>query len=250
MAATTRDRLLLAAAQLLDETGGRGASTRAICELAGVTAPTLYHHFGSKQGLVDEVLNHGFTRYVIAGQSGGDLDPVDAVRSGWDAHVRFGLAQPTFYVLLYGRIKPGIPCGITGPALSTLTGLLRSAAAAGRLRVPPADAAAQILAANVGATLSLIAEPPATRDLALSEHLREAVLTAVIVPAEPGAGLTRADAAGTLRSATEPAELRAGLTRAEAASTLRSALAADPSGLTAGEAALLGELLDRLAARS
>jgi AcrR family transcriptional regulator len=225
----TRDRLLLAAAQLLDESGVRGASTRAICERAKVTAPTLYHHFGSKQGLVDEVLNRGFSRYV-AGRSGGATDPIDAARAGWDAHVGFGLAQPAFYVLLYGRIKPGIPCAITGPALATLTGLLESAAAAGRLRVPPADAAAQILAANVGATLSLIAEPAATRDPALSDRLREAVLAAVTVPAGPAAG--------------------ASATRAGAAITLRSALVADPSGLTPGEATLLGELLDRLAAQS
>jgi AcrR family transcriptional regulator len=224
---TTRDRLLLAAAQLLDESGGRGASTRAICERAGVTAPTLYHHFGSKQGLVDEVVERGFTQYVTAAQPGGYADPIDAVRAGWDAHVRFGLAQPTFYVLLHGQIRPGISGGITGPAISTLTRLLESAAAAGRLRVPPADAAARILAANVGATLSLIAEPLATRDPALSESLREAVITAVTVPADPAC-----------RS------------RADAAATLRSALAQDPAGLEPGEATLLGEILDRLAAPS
>jgi len=233
---TTRDRLLLAATQLLDESGGRGASTRAICERAGVTAPTLYHHFGSKQGLVDEVLNHGFTRYVAAEGPGGGTDPIDAVRAGWDAHVRFGLAQPTFYVLLYGRIEPGIPCAITGSAITTLTGLLRSAAAEGRLRVPPGEAAAQILAANVGATLSLIAEPEGTRDRTLSERLREAVITAVTVPAAPAA------TAGPATPAAVP-------TRAAAAITLRSALARDPSGLSPGEATLLGEILDRLATK-
>jgi len=152
---STRDRLLLAAAQLLDEAGGDDVSTRAICDRAGVSAPTLYHHFGNKQGLVDAVLDHGFTRYTAAGTPGGDTDPIDAVRAGWDAHVRFGLEQPTFYVLLYGRVRPGIPCGVTGPATTMLTGLLDTAARSGRLRVPPAEAAAQILAANVGATLGL-----------------------------------------------------------------------------------------------
>ena len=48
-----RDRLLLAAAELLE--AGSAVSTRAVCDRAGVQAPTLYHHFGSKQGLIDAV---------------------------------------------------------------------------------------------------------------------------------------------------------------------------------------------------
>src|ERR1700754_1570583 len=105
--APARDRLLLAAAELLEESGDRPASTRAICERAGVTAPTLYHHFGSKQGLLDAVLNHGFTQYVAAEES---ADPLRDLRDGWDSHVGYGLAQPAFYALLYGRVRPGRPC--------------------------------------------------------------------------------------------------------------------------------------------
>src|SRR2546428_13217209 len=106
-----RDRLLLAAAQLLHEAGGKEVSTRAICERAGVQAPTLYHHFGSKQGLLDAVVNYGFTQYVQAPSPGGD--PVDRIREGWDRHVEYGLAHPAFYVLLYGQIEPGVPCNLT-----------------------------------------------------------------------------------------------------------------------------------------
>jgi len=53
---TVVDRLLLAAGQLLHEAKGGNVSTRAICDRAGVQAPTLYHHFGSKQGLLDAVV--------------------------------------------------------------------------------------------------------------------------------------------------------------------------------------------------
>jgi hypothetical protein len=63
------------------------------------------------------------------------------------------------------------------------------------------------------------------RDLGLSDRLREAVLAAVTVAERPGVPASRATAAITLRAALEQ----------------------DPSGLSAGEAALLGELLDRLA---
>ncbi|WP_199751627.1 TetR/AcrR family transcriptional regulator [Actinoplanes sp. ATCC 53533] len=222
--ATTRDRLLLAAAELLDGSGGRDVSTRAVCERAGVSAPTLYHHFGSKQGLVDAVVNYGFAQYVAGAADSGD--PVADLRAGWDAHVRYGLDNPSFYVLLHGRIRTGVPCAVTGPATAALSRLLDAAAGRGLLRAPVADAAAQILAANVGVTLSLIGRPAAERDLGLSVRAREAALDAV---------LTTAEAAP------------AGVTRAGAAVTLRAALAADPAGLTPGEAGLLGELLDRLA---
>jgi AcrR family transcriptional regulator len=222
--ATTRDRLLRAAAELLDESGGRDLSTRAVCERAGVTAPTLYHHFGSKQGLVDAVVNYGFTQYAAgAGESG---DPVADLRAGWDAHVRYGLDNPSFYVLLHGRIRVGVPCAVTGPAMAMLSRVLEVAAGRGLLRVPVEDAAEQILAANVGVTLSLIGRAAGDRDLGLSARAREAALAAV---------LAGGDAA--------PGEV----SRAGAAVTLRAALSADPAGLTRGEAILLGELLDRLA---
>jgi len=148
--ANARDRLLLAAAQLLAESGDRTLSTRAVCTLAGVQAPTLYHHFGSKQGLIDAVINYGFSQYVEAAHDSGSDDLLDNIRRGWDRHVKFGLEYPTFYALLYGQIEPGKPCPITGPAEAMLEALLSAAARQGLLKVSPGEAAAQLLAANVG----------------------------------------------------------------------------------------------------
>ena len=225
---TTRDRLLLAVAQLLHESGGRIASTRAICERAGVQAPTLYHHFGSKQGLIDTVIRHGFEQYLEPDRRAGQsIDPIDAVRDGWDRHVQFGLDHPGFYALLYGNVERGRPCAITSPALSRLTELLDGAAKAGRLRIPPAEAAAQLLAANVGVTLTLIAQPEDRTDLALSIRVREVILTAVCIsPAPPPP--------------------RALVSARAAAAIALAATLGDDGGLTAGETALLRELLQRL----
>src|SRR4051794_5692907 len=170
-ATSTRDRLLLAAGQLLHEAQGGPVSTRAICERAGVQAPTLYHHFGSKQGLIDAVIQHGFNQYVDPARSPGEaVDPIDSIRHGWDRHVEFGLEHPGFYALLYGNVERGKPCAITSPALARLTELLREAARRGQLRVLPEAAAAHLLAANVGVTLSLIAQPEGHTDLSLSRQ--------------------------------------------------------------------------------
>src|SRR6478752_4804351 len=83
-----RDRLLLAATQLLDEAAGGPVSTRQIIERAGVRAPTLYHHFGSKQALLDAVVSHGFKEFLSSRRVNRESnDALEDVRAGWDSHV-------------------------------------------------------------------------------------------------------------------------------------------------------------------
>lgn len=55
VATTTRERLLLAARELIEEGGYGAASVLAIAERAGVAAGTLYRHFASKEELFVEV---------------------------------------------------------------------------------------------------------------------------------------------------------------------------------------------------
>ena len=55
VATGTRDRLLAAAQELIEEGGYAAASVIAIAERAGVAAGTLYRHFASKEELFVEV---------------------------------------------------------------------------------------------------------------------------------------------------------------------------------------------------
>ena len=224
---TTRDRLLHAAAELLRESTNRDVSTRAICERAGVQAPTLYHYFGNKQGLLDAVVNDRFTQHM-RDAAGAHDDPVVSIRDGWDHHVRFGLDQPSFYVLVHGEIQPGVPCSLTSTAERLQLELLNRVARDGRLTVAPSVAAKQIVAANVGATLSLIATP-GEPDLAWSVRLRDTVLAAVI------------DGEDTARPA--------GGTLSTMAVGFLATLDQDGGGFTDGETTLLREWLHRIARR-
>lgn len=230
---STKDRLLLAAAQLLHESKNREVSTRAICELAGVQAPTLYHYFGSKQGLLDVVVNHGFTEYMqgaarqfVEADTG---EPVAAIRDAWDSHVRFGLAHPSFYVLVYGEIAPGVPCTLTTTAERMLVDLLNQVARQGRLRVAPAVAARQLVAANIGVTLGLITTP-GEADFGWSHQLRDTILDALVDDA-PATGAVVPSSLSTV------------------AVGFLAALDQEGGDLTDGEATLLREWLHRLAAR-
>ena len=209
--APTRDRLLAAAGELLTESPE--VSTRAICDRAGVQAPTLYHYFGNKQGLLAAVVETRFTEHLRSVPAGDD--PVTTLRANWDHHVRFGLANPNYYALT-STLMP--------VAQKLLSELLNEIARHGRLRTAPDVAARQLVAANVGATVSLLAGDQGT---GWSDQLRDTVIGAVV---------------------TDAAQPLAGGGLSTMAVGFLAALDAEPDGFTAGERALLREWLHRAAA--
>jgi AcrR family transcriptional regulator len=106
----TRRSLLDAAGAVLAERGIDGASTRAIYKRAGVKAPTLYHHFGDKRGLMDAVVTDAFERYLAEKRRLRPTgDPFVDLRRGWDAHVAFARANPIIYQLMSRQAATGRP---------------------------------------------------------------------------------------------------------------------------------------------
>src|SRR5574341_1499458 len=102
-----KTRLLQAAAELLANSAGKPVSTRQITELAGVTAPTLYHHFGDKEGLFNAVIDAGFEEYVAGEHNFVPTGhPLQDVRQIWDNHLQFGLDNPQLYSVMFGNIRP------------------------------------------------------------------------------------------------------------------------------------------------
>ena len=181
-------RLLRAAAELLANSEGSAVSTRQITALAGVTAPTLYHHFGDKEGLFDAVVSAGFEEYVAGERDFAPSgEPLEDVRRMWDNHVQFGLSQPHLYLVMFGNIRPESRPAIVADAEALLEEMLNKAAIAGQINVPPREAARSILAANVGVTLMLIAEPVEERNLELSTMTRDSMIFAVSTETARGA---------------------------------------------------------------
>ena len=195
----TRQQLLEAAAALISDAPGQDVPMRAICDRVGVKLPTLYHFFGSKDGLLEAVIEHGFETYLRLKQAAAPTgDPVEDIRQGWDAHVRFGLDNAGFYALMYGQVTPHRrPVAAQAPHAALLQ-LCRAAEAQERLSVPAEQAADHVLAANVGVTLFLItAETP---DLTLSAQVREATLAGItgLTGAQPAEPTARRDVARQL----------------------------------------------------
>lgn len=57
-----KQRLLELAIQTIDESGEPGIRVNQLAESAGVSIPTLYHHFGSREGLIEEAQAERFIR--------------------------------------------------------------------------------------------------------------------------------------------------------------------------------------------
>lgn len=61
-----RTRLLNAAVRVFDRKGYHAASVREVADLAGVTKPALYYHFGSKEGLLLAILTQAERQFAEA----------------------------------------------------------------------------------------------------------------------------------------------------------------------------------------
>ena len=190
--ASPRERLIQAAMDLVAASGGASVSTRQITDLAGVTAPTLYHHFGDKDGLMEAVIARGFEEFVEREVSIERSEaPLEDVKRLWDVHVQFGVTHPQLYMLMFGSSGPSRRPVVVNEAERLLEAELLRLAAAGHLAVPPVEAARAILAATIGVTLMLIADAPAdaeghdaVAENQLSAQTRDAVLRSILT--DPG----------------------------------------------------------------
>ena len=95
-----RRAILDATEALLVEDGVEAFSMRALAERCGYTAPTIYHYFGDKDGLIDALLEERFRRcWRRCGACGAGRRPGSRpARMIGVAFVRFGLRNPTHCV--------------------------------------------------------------------------------------------------------------------------------------------------------
>ena len=150
----TRDALVAAALKVLEQDGEANFSTRAVCAIANVTAPTLYHHFGNADGLLSAAIAEAFSEFLrskIAAVT--SPDPISALREGWDDYVRFAAARPRLYVAMMSRFLQGAEIPAARQAAELLLDRVRAIATAGRLAVTVEAAADHVWAAVNAASL-------------------------------------------------------------------------------------------------
>jgi AcrR family transcriptional regulator len=106
--AEVRNAILEEAERLLSECGGSGFSMRELAARCGCTAPTIYHYFRDKGGLIGAVLEARIERLVreLRALPASD-DPVATLCSRAAAFALFGMRHPGHYQLLVAQVGDG-----------------------------------------------------------------------------------------------------------------------------------------------
>lgn len=152
---STRETLITAALTVLEREGSAQFSTRAVCLLANVTAPTLYHHFGSADGLLSAAVEEAFRQFLAAKVDAAEVtDPEEALRNGWDDYVSFAADRPLVYAAMMARLLQGVEIPAARQSFEIVTHQINALEALGRLRLPPREAA-QLAWASVNAAAML-----------------------------------------------------------------------------------------------
>ncbi len=153
----TRRSILAAAETLLATHGEEGLSIRELCLRAGVTPPTVYHHFGDKAALVDRVVDDCFSAFDhFYDDRTPPADPVERLRWGFDRYVEYGIAHPTHYRLMFLRSQ-GRPTPAGLASYDRLRRMVRAIDEVGRLLAPLEDATAAFWSSVHGVTSLVVA---------------------------------------------------------------------------------------------
>ena len=177
----TRDTLLAAALTILEQKGAAQFSTRSVCAIANVTAPTLYHHFGSADGLLSAAVAEAFKQFLegkrIAKRSS---DPEIALRQGWDNYVRFAAERPWLYAAMIGRVLLGATIPAAEQARAIHMEDITAMATQGRLTMPAEAAADLTWACAHAASILYVTAQGQTPDLAVIHGLRDHAMRAIL----------------------------------------------------------------------
>src|SRR3712207_3315230 len=108
----TRSALLGAAAGLLEGGGIEAVTLRAVGERAGVSRQAPYKHFADKEALLATLAAGYFEqlgREMFGAAEGAGEDPLARLEAMGAAYVRFALASPHRYRLMFGEKTQSSP---------------------------------------------------------------------------------------------------------------------------------------------
>lgn len=157
-----RRAILGAAEALLVEHGYEGFSMRRLASRCGYTAPTIYHHFRDKQGLLDAVLDERLALVLERLQRlERRADAAETVREMVGEFARFGVENPAHHSLLAVHRPEGAAMPPSAQRIGDLFAeRLGELAAAGRLREADVDGALQFIWMLLHGIVSLRSERP------------------------------------------------------------------------------------------
>ena len=181
-----RRTILDAAQQLLLDEGIEGFTMRKLARRCGYTAPTIYHYFGDKQGLLDTLLERLSNQLLTELEAVPPReDPLAVLRDHFHAIVRFGTENPKHYRLLLSARSPDAdPLPSNEAARAMLEAPLEQIFSEGRVRAADIEPVRQALWSLMHGLISLQnGRPDVEWAPELSELALEALLEGLLQPA-------------------------------------------------------------------
>jgi AcrR family transcriptional regulator len=180
----TEDSLLRVAESLLEQGGPDAVTTRAVCDAANVGAPTLYHHYGNKNGLLDALVAKGVKAFLKRKQAVPETtDARSDLISGWESFVEFALDRPQLFRLMLQRV--GDNPQILDAAMATTDARLIRLANEKRLTTDVAFARQSLLALSLGVTTLGRHGASKAEVKAVGRFLLDATLSAIVKTKRP-----------------------------------------------------------------
>lgn len=175
---SSRRAILEATQALLLEGGSERITIRRVSDRCGFKAPTIYHHFRDKTGLIDALLEERFAELLARLQRvPRRAPPVRYLRALARAFVEFGIDNPSHYALLTApRLEPDELLPSAEAARELVFGALAEVAASGELRTPDLESAFQLTWVVLHGVVALRISRPG---YAWSENLVELALDVI-----------------------------------------------------------------------
>jgi TetR/AcrR family transcriptional regulator len=191
----SNDRILKKALELFSEKGYDATSVREICEAAGITKPTLYYFYGSKEGVYRAIVEGALGRFQadLIRALGGEGSLRDRLVRMAQSYVEGTRREPDlarFVMALIHNSPRSEPAtdlvGFYQGILDVLAGALDAAVVGGELRPGRTDVRLLVFMGALGEAMHghlLVGRPDLTP--ALAETLVDTVLGSWTAPTPP-----------------------------------------------------------------
>lgn len=164
-----RNEILDAAEQIFIAEGYEGATIRKIAEAVGVSSTALYIHFPDKACILGQICHRSLELLLARNRelAARSSEPTARVRMMLEAYMRWGLAHPNAYQLVYSAPRP-LSAGLWSKDTVDLSvqcyeifeSVVREIADQGRLRAGGAAIAAQTFWTGAHGLVALICARP------------------------------------------------------------------------------------------
>jgi AcrR family transcriptional regulator len=138
-----RGEILLAAERIFVRDGYHGATIRKIAQEVGLSSTALYMHFRDKGEILAAICESALAQLIVQNEELAlqPMEPVTRLRRMMEAYIRWGLANPNTYQLVFAsppgalsEEKLGELGALSGKSYEPFAESMRAVAASGRLR--------------------------------------------------------------------------------------------------------------------